>query len=111
MRFLWGTVEDLRSRADPLVRGWPAGQPFRGSSKAPGPAVFITFGGPQGHADRLANLGINQHTDTFDVTCMLMSPADPQRSLRGKSLNSGNNRQQSEPSPNPSRKTCGSEVD
>jgi hypothetical protein len=38
-----------RGRADPLVRGWPPGQPFR-------VRVFIAYGGPQGHADRLTNL-------------------------------------------------------
>ena len=42
-----------RSRADPLVRGWPPGQPFRCSSKAPRTRrVFIAFGGPPGHADK-----------------------------------------------------------
>jgi hypothetical protein len=30
----------LRSRADPLVSGWPPGQPFRGSAKTSEPAGF-----------------------------------------------------------------------
>jgi hypothetical protein len=43
-----------RSRADPLVRGWPPGQPFRGSSKAlEARADFERLDDPQGEADRL----------------------------------------------------------
>src|SRR5580698_8413249 len=37
-----------QSRADPLVRGWPPGQPFRGSSKTSEPAGFITYWWPAG---------------------------------------------------------------
>jgi PadR family transcriptional regulator PadR len=40
-----------QSRADPLVRGWPPGQPFRFSSKTPEPTGLHPFGSPQGHAD------------------------------------------------------------
>jgi len=53
---MWGTVENLASSSS-QTRDVPAGGCIYISREGVRPGeVFITFGGPQGHADRLANL-------------------------------------------------------
>jgi len=49
---MWGTVENLAQKRDFLAGGcinMPAGEVYPCE-------VFIAFGGPQGHVDRLTNL-------------------------------------------------------
>jgi hypothetical protein len=53
---LWGTVENLAPPNPPACDAAAATRIKSSAGELRRREVFITFGGPQGHADRLANL-------------------------------------------------------